>query len=204
MLVDRPMRDLLAAFASPDPTPGGGSASALAAAVGASLLAMVASLPKTRHGSEADRAALAASSPALDAVRRALAAAIDADSAAYDHVVAAYRLPKATADEQAARKAAVQRALQEATDVPLGVMRHTVDALEQASIVAAHGHVPAASDIGVALALLAAASAGAKLNVDANLAGVTDAGYRERTAAEAQTLRETTNRLAAAAEALLR
>ena len=51
MLVDRSVRDLIAAFASSDPTPGGGSASALASAVGASLLQMVASLPTTRSGS---------------------------------------------------------------------------------------------------------------------------------------------------------
>ncbi len=48
MLVDKPLREVLAAFASPDPTPGGGSASAVAAALGASLLRMVAGLPKRR------------------------------------------------------------------------------------------------------------------------------------------------------------
>src|SRR6185503_15521880 len=106
-LADAPLRDLLAAFSSPDPTPGGGSASALASAVGASLLMMVAGLPKTRTGSDAERAALTAASAALDAIRARLTGAIDADAGAYDQVVAAYKLPKATPDEQASRKAAI-------------------------------------------------------------------------------------------------
>ena len=64
-------RDLLTAFSSADPTPGGGSASALASAVGASLLMMVAGLPKTRAGSDEDRAALAsAAAPSRTSVRR--------------------------------------------------------------------------------------------------------------------------------------
>ena len=57
-LTELTVADLLESFASPAPTPGGGSASALAGAVGASLLMMVAALPKTRTGSEADRQAL--------------------------------------------------------------------------------------------------------------------------------------------------
>src|SRR5689334_21798901 len=145
MLVDKSDRDLLAAFSSSDPTPGGGSASALASAVGASLLMMVAALPKTRAGSDDDRAALAAASAALVGVRQQLTEEIEADSLAYDAVVAAYKLPKGNPEEQAARKAAIQRAMRSATDVPLGVMRLSVLALRQARSVAEHGHRAAAS-----------------------------------------------------------
>src|SRR5437868_3560303 len=122
MLVDMNVRELLDAFSSSAPTPGGGTASALAGATGASLLMMVATLPKTRTGSEAERASLASASQSLAAIRQPLIDAIDADTAAYDQVVAAYRLPKATPDEQQARKAVIQRVLRAATDVPLGVM----------------------------------------------------------------------------------
>src|SRR5262245_52040382 len=96
MLVDKPVRELLDAFASSDPTPGGGTASALASATGAALLQMVASLPKTRSNSDEDRAVLAAAGGSLIGVREQLTEAIDADSRAYDQVVAAYRLPRAT------------------------------------------------------------------------------------------------------------
>ena len=81
--------------------------------MGASLLTMVAGLPKTRSGSDEDRAALGAAAAALVACARHLADAIDADTAAYDQVVAAYKQPKATEAEQAARKTAIQQALRQ-------------------------------------------------------------------------------------------
>ena len=177
MLTDRTVGDLLTAFASSDPTPGGGSAAALASAVGASLLMMVASLPKTRTNSDEERAALADASASLAAVRERLTEAIDADTAAYDQVVAAYRLPKAAAEEKAARTAAIQAALRAATDVPLRVMRWSAQALEAAKRVDAHGHAAAASDVGVAIALLRAGLEGARLNVAANLGGIRDEKY---------------------------
>ncbi len=184
LLVEKPFQELLAAFASPDPTPGGGSASAAAASMGAALLTMVASLPKTRTGSEDDRAALTAAAAALVLLRLQLADAVDADTAAYDAVVAAYKLPKGTDAEQAARKAAIQRALRTATDVPLAVMRLSRAGLAEAVAVAAHGHRAAASDVGVAVALLSAGLKGARLNVEINLGGLSDAAYKEEAAAE--------------------
>ena len=203
-LIDLSTRDLLSAFSSKDPTPGGGSASALASAVGASLLMMVAGLPKSRSGSDADRTALAGAAAALDAIRAALAAAIDADTAAYDQVVAAYKLPKATEADQSARKAAIQRALRAATDVPLGVVRQSAAALAEAVVVAAHGHRAAASDVGVAIALLRAGARGAGLNVEINIGGVSDAAYAGEVSAELARRGGEAARAADEAEALLR
>ena len=111
-------------FASSDPTPGGGSASALAGAVGASLLVMVASLPKT---AARRRMRIAARSRrAVDALRPAaaeLAALVDRDAR---HTIASwrrYRLPKATDADKAARRDAIQQAMRGATDAPLAMMR---------------------------------------------------------------------------------
>src|SRR5438128_342187 len=109
MLVEKSVRDLLADLASPNPTPGGGSASALASASGASLLMMVASLPRTRTGAPEEREALVAASSGLADLQRQLAEAIDADAAAYDQVVAAHKMPKATEADRAARSNAVHR-----------------------------------------------------------------------------------------------
>jgi formiminotetrahydrofolate cyclodeaminase len=203
LLTDRSVRDLLAAFSSSDPTPGGGSAAALAAAVGASLLMMVAGLPKTRTGSDEDRAALAAAGAVLADIRERLTEAIDADTAAYDRVVAAYKMPKASADEQAARKAAIQQALRGATDVPRGVVRRSVAALDQAIAVATHGHRAAASDVGVAVALLRAGARGARLNVEINIGTVSDATYAAEVAAETARLGDEASRAADAADARL-
>ena len=204
MLADRSVRDLIAAFAASDPTPGGGSASALASAVGASLLQMVASLPKTRTGAGEERGALAGAAAALGELRQQLTAAIDADTAAYDRVVAAYTLPKAAPDELQARKAAIQSALRAATDVPMDVMRLSARALTLAETVAAHGHGAAASDAGVAVALLRAGAHGAGLNVDINLGGVSDASYAERARTERGRLATDAAASAERAESLLR
>ena len=192
MLTDKTVRDLLAAFASSDPTPGGGSAAALASATGASLLMMVAALPRTRSSSADDRAALSGATSSLTGVREQLTAAIDADTAAYDRVVGAYKLPKATDEEKAARTAAIQAALRAATDVPLGVMRLSAQALDSAKVVAAHGNPGASSDVGVAAALLRAGFEGARLNVDVNLSGIGDETYTKAVAAEIERLGDTT------------
>lgn len=194
MLVDRSVRDILAAFSSADPTPGGGSAAALASSVGASLLLMVAGLPKTRTNSDAERAALHGAATALTGLRQQLTEAIDADTAAYDQVVAAYRQPRATPEQQQARKAAIQRALRTATDVPLSVMRLSAEALEEAATVAEHGLAAAASDVGVARALLCAGATGARLNVETNLDGVTDAAYGDAVRHEIAALSNEVNR----------
>ena len=203
-LIDLSARDLLTAFSSGDPTPGGGSAAALSSAIGASLLMMVAGLPRTRNGSEEDRAALTTASAALAEIRAGLSEAIDADADAYDRVVAAYKMPKASAAEQSARKAAIQQALRAATDVPLGVMTLSARAVEQANTVARHGYQPAHSDVGVAIGLLTAGTAGARLNVAVNLETVSDAAYRDATTAAARRLMTAAGDGARAAEALLR
>jgi formiminotetrahydrofolate cyclodeaminase len=204
MLADTTVREILAAFSAPDPTPGGGSASALASAVGVSLLMMVAGLAKTRNGSDDDRAALASASAALASIREELTAAIDTDAAAYDQVVEAYKLPKATPDEQQARKAAIQRALRAATDVPLSVMRLSGRGCERAATIAGHGHRAAASDIGVAVALLRAGLEGAGLNVEINLETVSDAAYIDAVRIEAAALTAQAADAAREANALLR
>jgi methenyltetrahydrofolate cyclohydrolase len=202
-LTDRSVRDLLNLLASSDPTPGGGSASALSSAIAASLLMMVAGLPKTRTGSDEDRASLRAASVVLTGLREQLTQAVDADTAAYDQVVAAYKMPKVSADEQSARKAAIQQALHAATDVPLGVIRMSAAALEQAATVAAHGHRAAGSDVGVAVALLRAGLRGARLNVEINIGGIADAGYTSAVIAEIARLSEAASRVGDEADALL-
>jgi methenyltetrahydrofolate cyclohydrolase len=202
-LVEQSVRQLLAAFASSDPTPGGGSAAAVSSAVGASLLMMVSGLSKTREGTDADRAALASALIALTRVQAQLTVAIDADTAAYEQVVAAYKHAKSTEEERAARKAAIQRALHAATDVPLNVMRLSAEGLQHARAVAAHGHRPAASDVGVAIALLGAGLEGAQLNLEINLGSVADADYKAAVSAEVDRLLRAGSDAARAARAAL-
>ena len=187
-LTDTPLTALLAAFRSPSPTPGGGSASALAGALGASLLAMVASMPKHRAASEEDIDRLQAAAQRCTELSHQLTGLVDRDSEAYDLVVAGYRLPKASEGEKAERAARIQQALRTAVDVPLEVMRRCSEAIEAGAIVATFGNPNAASDVGVGLELLLAAERGARFNVEINLAALKDEAYVARVRQQSATL----------------
>lgn len=175
---------LLAALASPDPTPGGGTASAIAGAMGTSLLVMVAGLAKSRNNTDDEKAELASAKAAIAPITAALTGLADADTAAFNAVMAAYRLPKATDDEKSARSAAIQKALRGATEVPLDTLRACTNALGHAKTVAACGNASADSDVGVAIGLLKAAAGGAAANVRINLGGLKDAAFASATEAE--------------------
>ena len=182
--------ELLAAFRSSEPTPGGGSAAALSSAVGASLLAMVAALPKPRTSSEVEANELADAGRRCTSIAVELEALVDQDSAAYDLVVGAFRLPKVTDEEKSARTAAIQKALVAATEVPLDVMRKTAAALGLAAAVARLGNANAASDVEVGIGLLKAGLSGARQNVEINLGSVKSADYVARVRDEAARLSE--------------
>jgi formiminotetrahydrofolate cyclodeaminase len=187
-LVEKPLREVLAAFAAPSPTPAGGSACALASAVGASLLTMVACLPTTGSGSAEDRTTLSAATRALTGVRDRLAEAIDADAAAFEAVIAAGRSVNAGAGEAGARTVAAERAIRAATAVPLEVMRLSAMALQQALAIAARCRRGASSDVGVAMALLGAGFHGARLTVRSNLERIGDAAFVDAVTAEVERL----------------
>ena len=169
--------DLLDAFRSSEPTPGGGSASALSGAIGASLLAMVAGLPKPRVRTPEDEQRLADARSRCAAISDRLAALMDRDSEAYDGVVAAFRLPKTSEDEKTARTARIQDALRSATEAPFEVMRVCLDAIHLAETVAGLGNPSAASDVEVGLELLGAGLRGAGVNVAINLTSLKDQAY---------------------------
>ena len=176
--------ELLAALASPEPTPGGGTAAAIAGAMGTSLLVMVAGLAKSKNNTDEEKAALAKARAAIEPIIARLTGLADADSAAFDAVMTAYRLPKATDLDKAARTRAIQAALRGATDIPLETLRACAGALEHARAVAAYGNRSADSDVGVAIGLLKAAAAGAAANVRINLEGLKDEGFKAAAGAE--------------------
>lgn len=178
----------LDALASPAPTPGGGTASATAGAMGVSLLIMVAGLAKSKNNTEQEKTALNRARECLLPISSHMMRLADADTRAFDEVMAAYRLPKATDQDKAARTLAIQSALQGATTVPLDTLRACADAFAHARVVAEYGIRSAASDVGVAIGLLRAAAAGAQANVQINLDGIKDEGFTASTGAEAARL----------------
>jgi formiminotetrahydrofolate cyclodeaminase len=126
------------------------------------------------------------------ALKDELLAAVDGDSAAYDAVISAMRLPTTTPEEGEARLAAIVRANREATAVPLEVMRAAAKVAELAETVGEHGFKPSLSDAGVAAAVARAACVGAYLNVLINLGQVGDRAFADPIAAEALALRDAT------------
>ena len=196
--------ELLAALASPEPTPGGGTGAAIAGAMGTSLLVMVTGLAKSKNNTDDEKAALARARAALEPLSTRLAQLADADAESFKAVMAAYRLPKATDEEKLARTRAIQDALRGATIVPLDTLRAATQAIDHGRAVAEHGNRSAASDAGAAIGLLKAAADGAAANVRINLQGLKDEGFRSATEAETSRLSERAAAHAAAAIDLTR
>jgi formiminotetrahydrofolate cyclodeaminase len=152
--------------------------------MGTSLLVMVTGLAKSKNNLDDEKAALAKARAALEPITARLMQLADADTQAFNDVMAAYRLAKSTDDEKAARTRAIQAALRHATEVPLDTLRACADALAHSGTVVEHGNASAASDAGVAIGLLKAAAEGAAANVRINLTGLKDAAFAETTGAE--------------------
>jgi glutamate formiminotransferase/formiminotetrahydrofolate cyclodeaminase len=161
-------------LSSESPAPGGGSVSALAGAMGAGLAAMVAVLSHTRKGFEEKREALDRIAVRAQELKAKLLAAVDADTAAFDRLLEAMRMPKGTADEAKARESAVADATVHASEVPLGVLEACPEVIELCREVGRIGLQASLSDAGVGAQVARAAAAGAYQNVCINLAGLAD------------------------------
>jgi methenyltetrahydrofolate cyclohydrolase len=175
-LLDLRARELLDRFASTDPTPGGGSAAALAGALAGALVEMVAGLPKTRTGSPEERARLDAARAWTREATPRLRLLVDEDTEAYDAVVAAYKMPKAAEEEKAARKEAIGRAMARATSVPQQTAEACLVLLKAAQEAAENGNPNALSDARTAGALAWAGLRGAAENVRINARSLGEAG----------------------------
>src|SRR5579863_4943316 len=167
----------LEALAAPTATPGGGSASAFAAALAASLGQMVAGLSRRKKSQAAFVDRLSAELDELRRVSAELTEAIDRDAASYDAVMAAFKLPQGNAAEIQQREEAVQNATRGATDVPLQVAERSVALFERLGQLASIAAASMKSDLEVAQLLASAGARGALANVEINLDGLRDAGY---------------------------
>jgi methenyltetrahydrofolate cyclohydrolase len=175
------------ALGSDAATPGGGSASALAGALAASLVAMVARTTATTK-SFADRAEeMNEITGEADLLRDKLLGLVDEDAKAFDRVMAAFRLPKETPEQQAARSVEIQNGYQAAVQPPMLVCRGSLRVLELALQIAERGKPNAVSDAGVAALLAGASLEGAGLNVEINLASIKDEAFHT---SQSEALRE--------------
>jgi len=158
------------------PAPGGGSVAALAAALGAALAAMVANLSHPKKGFEQRQARLEEIAVRGQALKDRMLAAVDADTAAFDALLEAMRLPKGTEAEQKARDEAIARATVAAIQVPLGVLEGCAEILELCLEIGEIGLPASRSDAGTGAQMARAAAAGAYQNVCINLPGLADRG----------------------------
>jgi len=195
-MIDGSVHAFIERLASSAPTPGGGSAAALAGALAAGLTAMVARLSMDRGG---DDEAFDQSIRTAEQAAATLLALADRDAEAFDRVIAAMRLPRGSDQEKRSRRAAVQEALQNATAIPLATAEQAVLVLALAPDLARAGNPNAVSDVGVAALLAHAAVRGALFNVAINVKSITDARYREATTARADELRQRADELRDAA-----
>jgi glutamate formiminotransferase/formiminotetrahydrofolate cyclodeaminase len=170
------------------PAPGGGSASALVAAMGAALGAMVGWMTYGKRKFEAKEAVMRRLIPPLDEAMKALLPLVDQDTRAFDAYLAAVGMPQQTADEKAARHAAMQAGLKAAVEVPLRVMR-TADRCWEAMVeMAREGNFASRSDLEVGAKALEAGIWGASRNVAVNLPGIEDEAFRRATGEESDRL----------------
>src|SRR5438477_2037973 len=176
-LVKMTVQDFVEELASPSPTPGGGSASALAGAMAAAMVEMACNLTvgreKFRDVEEEMQTVLARATELC----QIMLDAVDEDTKSYNAVSEAYKMPRSTDAEKAERAAAIQSALQYASEVPLKVAKAAAESSELAGIAMQKSNPNVASDARVARLLADAARDGAIANVEINLGSITDEAF---------------------------
>ncbi len=167
-------------LAAPTPTPGGGSAAAYSAAMGAGLVAMVAGLTIGKKKYADVEAQMQAVRVHAEKLREELTYAVDDDAGAFEAVMGAFRLPKNTLEEKAARKSSIQSATLNAAHVPLHVAEDAVKAMELALMCVESANVNAISDAASAAAMAKAGLTAAGYNVRINVSSLPDPSAGEQ------------------------
>jgi len=186
-LVDMTVSDFIDEVQTDSVAPGGGSVAALGGAQGAALVAMVSNLSTGKEflGAYKEICKLGIEAEALKA---ALLYNVDADTQAFNGVIAANKMPKETKEEQKARENAIQDAYKDAIGMPLDTAEKCFDVIKLADIMAEKGLQASISDVGVGALMAHAGMHGAIMNVKINLPNITDNRYRDKMLKECASL----------------
>jgi methenyltetrahydrofolate cyclohydrolase len=188
MTANSSIQTFLDDLASERPTPGGGGAAAVSGAIGAALVSMVANLTIGKKNYEAVWQDLEAVNAKAEALRAELIRAIDEDVVAFNAVMGAYGLPRATDDDKAKRAAAIQAALKDATLAPLRAVKACFEVIRLSAAAAEKGNLNVISDAGVAVLSANAGLRSAALNVFINAKAIKDRDFAEKQIAEVNAL----------------
>ncbi len=188
MITQRPLEAFLNDLASGAPTPGGGSAAAVIGAMGAALLSMVCNVTIGKKGHEAVESDMKAVRDESERLRARLTAMVADDIAAFDGLMGAYRLPKASEEEKSLRAEAIQINLRAATETPLACARACAAVVALSRRTAEKGFAGVVSDAGVGVLAANSALRSAALNVYINAPALKDRAYAAAAMAEIEQL----------------
>lgn len=183
LFINNSLQEFIDVVASDNPTPGGGSVSALAGSLGGALTNMVGTLTIDKKiWSELSDDVKVEMKKAFDEITEkinSLSKIIDEDSTAFDDVMTAFKMPKETDEEKKARSNAIQEGYKHALEVPLKCAEECYRVLELQEVFANYGNVNAITDVGVGTLLAYTGLEGALFNVTINLLSVKDMEYRK-------------------------
>ena len=194
-LVNLSVRDFIDELSMDSPAPGGGSVSALCGALSGGLISMVANLTHGKKGYERFDHRMNEIAGQAQGLKDELIRLIDLDTAAFNQVMACYRMPKKTDDEKKSRSIAIEEAMKQATLVPLEVMKTTRKTIRLMDFIVKHGNVNSISDAGVGALCAETAVKGAAMNVRINLGSVTDEAFRTAIKSEVEEIERETARI---------
>ncbi len=182
MFIDKSLKEYIGDVSSNEPTPGGGSVSALVGSLGAALTAMVGNLTIGRklydELSDEIKEEMDRNFEEVGKSVEKLNHIVDEDTKAFDEVMAAFKLPKETDEEKKIRSKAIQEGYKKALEVPLRCAEECFHVLEMQKVFARYGNVNAITDVGVGTLLAYSGLEGALFNVKINLLSIKDEEYR--------------------------
>ncbi len=182
--------DFVNLLSTDSPAPGGGSVAALCGSISGALSSMVAALTHGKKGYENVYDEMEEIGIAAQKIKDAFLTDVDKDTEAFNKVMDAMRLPKKSDKDKAARMEAIENATKEATLVPLGVLKRSLEAAKLARSAVEKGNTSSISDAGVAALSARTAAEGAYLNVLINLPGIEDEKFKADTLKEAVSVRK--------------
>lgn len=174
LLADQPLTEFVQSVASEAPAPGGGSVAAAVGALGSALGTMVANLSAHKRGWDDRWEEFSDWAEQGKAIYEELLGLVDEDTAAFDAILASFRLPQSSEAERAARHQAIQQATKRAIEVPFQVMQASVKSMKILEVMAMEGNPASVSDAGVGALCARAAARGAYMNMQINSGDLED------------------------------